>query len=64
MEKRLADDLMIGIPAISEFIGVSPRKGYHLAETGQLRGLFKLGNLWAGRRSTIIQNIAELESAA
>jgi hypothetical protein len=63
MEKPLAGDLMIGIAIIAQFIGISARQAFYLAEKGQLP-LFKLGAKWAGRRSTIAKNIADRENAA
>jgi hypothetical protein len=59
----LADDLMIGIAPIAEFIGQSERKTFYMAESGKLP-LFKIGSKWAGRRSTIHQHILTLEKSA
>lgn len=60
---NLADDLMTGIKEISQFTGESERRLYHLAETGQL-ALFKMGRLWCGRKSTLLDQIAKLEREA
>lgn len=63
METTLADDLMVGAKAISEWLGIAQRKIFYMAETGQLP-LFKIGGKWAGRKSTIQKRIAELEAQA
>jgi hypothetical protein len=62
MENPLAGDLMIGVKAIAEWLGIAPRKVFYMAETGQLPGLFKIGSKWAGRKSTIQRRITELET--
>ena len=59
----LADDLIEGVQAISEFTGQTPRRVYYLAENGFLP-LFKMGNIWCGRRSTLIRHFAKLEQDA
>jgi hypothetical protein len=63
MENTLADDLMVGIKPISEFLGLTQRQTFYLAQTRQLP-VFKLGTKWAGRRSTLIQAIVEREKAS
>ena len=57
----LSDDLLHGANSIASFIGDPPRTVYHLLETGQLPGAFKLGNRWCLRKSTFLRNIAALE---
>jgi hypothetical protein len=50
--EKLADDLLDGVEAIAAFTGLPPRRVYYLAEN-QLLPLFKLGNRWAARKSTL-----------
>jgi hypothetical protein len=50
--EKLADDLLDGVEAIAAFTGLPPRRVYYLAEN-QLLPLFKLGNGWAARKSTL-----------
>ena len=58
----LADDLLDGVEEISRFTGLPPRRVYYLAERGLLP-LFKIGDRkWQGRKSTLRQHIANLES--
>jgi hypothetical protein len=57
----LADDLLEGVAAIARFTGLKPRRVFYLAENGMLP-LFKIGNRWCGRRSTLIEHIARLEA--
>lgn len=69
----LANDLMRGADEISRFIfgeATDPKQAeaniravYHLAGKGQL-GLFKLGGVICGRRSTIMRRIEAQEQAA
>jgi len=60
-KKILADDLLEGVAAIATFTGFKPRRVFYLAERGMLP-LFKVGNRWCGRRSTLIQHIVRLEA--
>jgi hypothetical protein len=48
----LADDLLSGVPAIAEFTGWPERRVYYLAEK-KLIPLFKIGDRWHGRKSTL-----------
>jgi hypothetical protein len=57
----LADDLLEGVSQIAAFTGFKPRRVFYLAENGKLP-LFKVGNRWCGRRSTLIDHIARLEA--
>jgi hypothetical protein len=58
----LADDLLDGVGEISKFTGFPRRRVYYLAERGLLP-LFKIGDRkWQGRKSTLRQHIANLES--
>jgi hypothetical protein len=59
----LADDLLRGIARIAEFIGEPTRRGFYLAETGQIPA-FKQGRLWMARKSRLRQHYEELEAAA
>jgi hypothetical protein len=60
MEANFAEDLMIGAKPISKFTGIPVRKIFYLAETGRLP-CFKLGKLWAARKSTLKDYIERLE---
>ena len=57
----LSDDLLYGANSIASFVGHPPRTVYHLLETGQLPGAFKLGKRWCLRKSTFLRNIVALE---
>lgn len=62
----LADDLLRGAEAISEFLfgdKILRRKVYHLAETSRLP-VFRLGSVLCARRSVLIAWIAEQEQRA
>ena len=56
----LADDLLEGVAAIAAFTGMKPRRVFYLAEAGKLP-LFKIGNKWCARKSTLVTYIAALE---
>jgi hypothetical protein len=58
----LADDLLEGVGKIARFTGLKPRRVFYLAEGGRLP-LFKIGNRWCARKSTLIEHIASLERA-
>jgi hypothetical protein len=63
---HLSDDLIEGADSLAEFIYGSRkerRKVYHLAEKGELP-LFRLGAKICGRKSAILQWIAEQERRA
>jgi hypothetical protein len=59
--EKLADDLLIGVPAISEELGEKPRRTYHLLEKGSLPA-FKVLGKWYARRSTLRAHIDRLDS--
>ncbi len=61
MTERLADDLLVGAGAIAEYVGVSKRQVYYWAQIKRFR-LFHIGDRIAGRKSTIAEDIAKLES--
>jgi predicted DNA-binding transcriptional regulator AlpA len=48
---NLADDLISGMKQIAQFWGMEERKAYHLASTGQLPGVFRIGKGWFGSKS-------------
>jgi hypothetical protein len=58
----LAEDLMIGAEPIAAWLGVSARQLFYMHETKKLP-LFKIGGRLAGRKSTLMQFIEELERA-
>lgn len=53
-------DLLSGAEDIAAFMGIKPRRVYHLAENNQLP-VFRLGATICARRSTIIRWIEEME---
>lgn len=62
----LSDDMIEGADGLAEFIFGDPkkrRKVYHLAEQSDLP-VFRLGSKICGRRSVILQWIAEQERRA
>ncbi|MEH3121104.1 MAG: DNA-binding protein [Sphingomonas phyllosphaerae] len=56
-------DLLTGIQAIADAIGITKRQAYHLHETGELP-TFKMGGKVYARRSTLAKHFAEQEAAA
>ena len=58
--ETLASDLLEGVGRIARFTGLKPRRVFYLAESGRLP-LFKIGNRWCARKSTLIEYIAKLE---
>jgi hypothetical protein len=61
--ENLADDLLDGVPAIANFTGWPPRRVYYLAEKG-LIPLFKVGDRWCGRKSTLRRHFDSPEAAS
>ena len=55
MQPTLADDILGGVKAISEFIGKDERRTYYLLEKGLLHGVFKQGSRWTGLKSKIAE---------
>ena len=55
-------DILTGADAIAAFMGIKPRRVYHLAETQRLP-VFRLGATLCARRSTIVRWIEEMEQA-
>jgi len=60
-QERLADDLLLGVPAIADFIGESPRQTYDLLEAGRVPG-FKLGGgrIWYASKARLKHHYARL----
>jgi hypothetical protein len=56
-------DLLTGAEAIATFMGVKPRRVYHLTETGQLP-VFRIGTTLCARRSTLRHWIEIMEQSA
>jgi len=56
-------DLLTGAEAIAAFIGVKPRRIYHLVETRRLP-VFRIGNTVCARRSTLLRWIEDMERGA
>lgn len=53
-------DLLSGAEAIAAYIGVKPRRIYHLAETRRLP-VFRIGSTLCARRSTLLRWIEDME---
>jgi hypothetical protein len=53
MQPTLADDILGGVKAISEFIGEDERRTYYLLEKELIDGVFKQGSRWIGLKSKI-----------
>jgi len=53
-------ELLTGADEIAAFIGVKPRRIYHLAETKRLP-VFRLGATLCARKSTLVKWIESLE---
>ena len=60
--ENIADDILNGIAEISRFIGTTERRGFYLAEKGDLPGVFKQGNRWVGLKSKIREGYNRLAS--
>ena len=58
--ESLADNILDGVAAYSEFTGWPPRRVYYMLEKGQLPG-GKIGNRWIGSKRVVRQR---LESVA
>jgi hypothetical protein len=58
--ESLASDLLEGVQKIARYTGLKPRRVFYLAEGGRLP-VFKIGNRWCARKSTLIEHIAKLE---
>jgi hypothetical protein len=53
MQPALKDEILRGIKAIADFIGVGERRTFYLAETGGLP-LTKEGSTWVGLKTELI----------
>jgi hypothetical protein len=64
MDQSLADDLLVGVAAIAEYLGEPPRRVFYLAKRGAIPA-FKLPGaaIWHARKSTLRQHIERLEGA-
>jgi hypothetical protein len=63
----LADDLLLGVGSIAEFIygndsQKNRRRVYHLHATGQLP-TFRMGNRVSARKYRLVRHVEELEDA-
>jgi excisionase family DNA binding protein len=56
-------DLLTGAEAIAAFMGVKPRRVYHLAEAQRLP-VFRMGSTLCARRSTLLRWIEDMEQSA
>ena len=54
-------DLLYGVPAIADFLGLRVRQARHQCETGRVP-TFKLGQIICARRSTLWRWLGEQES--
>lgn len=59
----LANDLLNGVPEISEFLGWKPRKVYHELCRGNIPGE-KLGNSWTSTKTALRARFAGLVQQA
>jgi len=62
-EPKIADDLIKGAKALSRELGWPPRRIYHAFACKQLP-FFQIGKTICGRRSTLREHFAKLESRA
>lgn len=56
----LADDMLKGIKAISEFIGIPVRQTYYAASSGFLPGVFQIGRQWCALKSELRKGLQDL----
>ena len=59
----LAGDLLSGVQVIAEFTGWPERRVYYLAEK-KLNPLFKIGDRWHGRKSTLRRHLDSCEGGS
>jgi hypothetical protein len=64
-ERKLADELLRGVPAIAKYVGETPRQTYEMLEDGRMPG-FKTpgGRIWHAFKSTIDEHYRRLDKAA
>jgi len=60
-DEDLANDLLDGAPALATFTGWKERRVYYLAEK-KLIPVFKIGDKWCGRKSTLRRFLDGLEA--
>ena len=58
----IADDLLDGVAAYSEFIGWPTRRCYYMLERGQLPG-GKIGNRWVGSKQVVRRHLKSITGA-
>ena len=63
MTETTDNDLLQGAKAIADFIGLTQRQVFHLAEIGELP-VFKIGGRLTARKSTLLAHIEALEAQA
>ena len=56
-------DLLYGIPRIAAHLGLSERQTYYAAACGHIPA-FKIGSIWAARKSTLAEEFARREREA
>ena len=54
-------DLLYGVPAIADYLGVTKRTAYHLVETGRIP-FFRMGKILCSRRSKLMAAMEQLET--
>jgi excisionase family DNA binding protein len=54
-------DLLYGVPAIADYLGISKRTAYHLVETHRIP-FFRIGKILCARRSKLLAAMDRLEA--
>ena len=54
-------DLLYGVPAIADYLGVTKRTAYHLVETKRIP-FFRMGKILCSRRSKLMAAMEQLET--
>ena len=62
-ETRPTADLLYGVPAISQFLGISTHAAYDLAAQKRIP-TFKVGKIICARRARILEAFEQLEQTA
>ncbi len=57
----IAEDMLKGADAIADFIGITSRRVYYLADRNELP-VFRMGKTLCARRSTLLRHIVALEN--
>jgi len=60
--ETLSGDLLIGVPAIAQYLGVSERRVYHWTQKSLIPS-FKIGVLTAARRSELDEAMSKKGAA-